>query len=1069
VQWLGGVDENEDINNSEGSTIMIANSKRILLARVGEKLKPVKNNIEYPACLQSSRRGTIACVADPRSYALLEVEHQQKIPLFPISSTSDTADSQSYQREDLKPKSDVLPARTSSLAHRGSAAGEASGHNRSTSLGNILSGGTARQPSPRAGSRNRSGLLTPDIGPRSQSPASATSPERPLPAVPVPEQRTRPRSSTEADPTSVVQKPRPLMPAILKPHILSPSPTEFLLTTGTGATEPGVGLFVNLDGDVVRGSVEFARYPDAIVIDKAPLTMAETQSSTDLGEENILALMDRSNGEVIQKGIETQSLSLNAAVSSKSKGWLAIPPESPPSSAQHGMHSCLSTGTHAFSEVSELLRLVRLRLPGQSPGVSQSPPELTDPRTRTSLQRVEEEKELFEASFVRSSTDAAPPDWESKRNREEASFARSFDSSQTNIMVWSSNRLWRVVKNPLILQLEAMLQLAVDSNNNASFLNTGSLFNLLEKLRNRDAKTEVEFMTLNYIKQKVSLMLFLNLHRDEHRISGSGDLLQKTENALIDGGIDPRVILMLVPLLQQEVLQAPQGIWSHKGLVDVVIDHLETATGQNTFGTTDIYLMLKGFLSSWQSKRGFGSVADEQYVFDTVDAALLHLLLELHQSLATGSPVASSVTAKLNNVVDNWKGDFDRAVRLLEDYQHLFVLSRLYQSRKLSKDVLRTWQRIAERETDAGGVLSASAAEVQVRRYLVKLGNTQLVEDYALWLATRNPELAIEVFTDDSSRVKFSPQRITGLLKNRAPAAVQQYLEHLVFRKNLSQFADDLIGYYLDSVLNVLEDSQEARDSVKQSYSTYRAMKPPKPTYLNFIAQNTPPEPWWQSRLRLLQLLGGGSYAALSHTTAKHLTYSIDTVLERLAPFSTYLVSESIILDARQGRHKEALRLLTHGLGDYDTAIIYCYFGGPAPTSGRPVDASSLPSRDEQKDLFAYLLQEFLRIEDVIERLERTRELLGKFAAWFDPLQTLAQIPESWSVDVMSEFLVRTFRTVTSEKNEAAVVKALSAAQNLQRQAEFISVCEKLGPRLEGLSTTDLEGGTPAVVGEGRP
>jgi hypothetical protein len=1069
VQWLGGVDENEDINNSEGSTIMIAHSKRILLARVGEKLKPVKNNIEYPACLQSSRRGTIACVADPRSYALLEVEHQQKIPLFPISSTSDTADSQSYQREDLKPQSDVLPARTSSLAHRASAAGEASGHNRSTSLGNILSGGTARQPSPHAGSRNRSGLLTPDVGPRSQSPASATSPERPLPAVPVPEQRTRPRSSTEADPTSVVQKPRPLMPAILKPHILSPSPTEFLLTTGTGATEPGVGLFVNLDGDVVRGSVEFARYPDAIVIDKAPLTMAEMQSSTDLGEENILALMDRSNGAVMQKGIETQSLSLDAAVSSKSKGWLAIPSESPPSSAQHGMHRCLSTGTHAFSEVSELLRLVRLRLPGQSPGVSQSPPELTDPRTRTSLQRVEEEKELFEASFVRSSTDAAPPDWESKRNREEASFARSFDSSQSNIMVWSSNRLWRVVKNPLILQLEAMLQLAVDSNNNASSLNTGSLFNLLEKLRNRDAKTEVEFMTLNYIKQKVSLMLFLNLPCDGPRISGSGDLLQKTENALIDGGIDPRVILVLVPLLQKEVLQGPQGIWSHKGLVNVVIDHLETATGRNTFGTTDIYLMLKGFLSSWQSKRGFGSVADEQYVFDTVDAALLHLLMELHQSLATGSPVALSVTAKLNNVVDNWKGDFDRAVRLLEDYQHLFVLSRLYQSRKLSKDVLRTWQRIAEGETDAGGVLSASAAEVQVRRYLVRLGNTQLVEDYALWLATRNPELAIEAFTDDSSRVQFSPQRITGLLKNRAPGAVQQYLEHLVFRKNLSQFADDLIGYYLDSVLNVLEDSQEARDSVKQSYSTYRAMKPPKPTYLNFIAQNTPPEPWWQSRLRLLQLLGGGSYAALSHTTAKHLTYSIDTVLERLAPFSTYLVSESIILDARRGRHKEALRLLTHGLGDYDTAIIYCYFGGPAPTSGGPVDASSLPSRDEQKDLFAYLLQEFLRIEDVIERLERTRELLGKFAAWFDPLQTLAQIPESWSVDVMSEFLVRTFRTVTSEKNEAAVVKALSAAQNLQRQAEFISVCEKLGPRLEGLSTTDLEGGTPAVVDEGRP
>src|SRR5205814_918953 len=33
IQWLGGLDENEDINSPEGSVVMIANSKRILLAR----------------------------------------------------------------------------------------------------------------------------------------------------------------------------------------------------------------------------------------------------------------------------------------------------------------------------------------------------------------------------------------------------------------------------------------------------------------------------------------------------------------------------------------------------------------------------------------------------------------------------------------------------------------------------------------------------------------------------------------------------------------------------------------------------------------------------------------------------------------------------------------------------------------------------------------------------------------------------------------------------------------------------------------------------------------------------
>ena len=1069
VQWLGGLDENEDIDNSEGNVVMIANSKRILLARVGEKLKPVKNNIEYPACLRSSRRGTIACVADQHSYALLEVEHQQKIPLFPISSTSDTSDSQSYQKEDLRPQPDAHPARTSSLAHRGHTTGEASGHTRSTSLGNLLGGGTTRQPSPRAGNRSRLGLLSPEIRPGSRSPAAATSPERaPSPgAAQSQEQRTRPRSSTEADSTTVVQKPRPIVSVPLRPHILSPSPTEFLLTTGTGANEPGVGLFVNLDGDVVRGSVEFAKYPDAIVIDKAPSAMAQMQSSADIEDGTLLALMSRSDGPIVERVIESQSLSSHAAVVSKSKSWLVIPSEPPPAPGQCGMQNCLSAGTHTFSEVSELLRLVRLRLPGQSPGVPQSAPEATDPRTRASLQRVEEEKELFEASLARSESNAAPPDWEAKRNKEEAAFARSFDSTQSSVMVWSSTHVWRVVKNPLILQLEAVLQSAAFQNENDASADAVGLFKLLETIRSQDAKTEVEFMSLNYIRQKASLMLFLNLEHMKNTASIARDILQRIESALIDGGLDPRMILILVPLLQNEVLQGPQGIWSHNGLADVVADYLQSDSRQTDFGTIDIYMMLKRYLSAWQDKRGFGSIADEQYVFDTVDAALLRLLLHLNQSLPPGSPAASSVRAKLNNAVDNWKGDFDRAVRLLEDYQRLFVLSRLYQSRKLAKDVLRTWQRIVEGEPDAGGELSVSAAEIQVRRYLVKIGNTQLVEDYGLWLAARNPELAVELFTDDSSRVKFSPQRITALLKNRAPSAVQQYLEHLVFNQNLSQFADDLIGYYLDSVLNVLEHSEQARDSLKQSYATYRAMKPPKPTYLNFIAQNTPPELWWQSRLRLLQLLGGGSYAASSHHTAKHLTYSIPTVLERLAPFSSYLVSESIILDARQGRHKEALRLLTHGLGDYDTAILYCYFGGPAPTASFPADASSLPSHDEQKNLFSYLLHEFLRIEDVVERLERTSELLGKFAAWFDPMETLEHIPESWSVDIVSEYLLRTLRAIRSERNEVLVVKALSAAQNLQRQTEFIDICEKLGPRLGDPSTTALKEGASTTVGDG--
>lgn len=77
-----------------------------------------------------------------------------------------------------------------------------------------------------------------------------------------------------------------------------------------------------------------------------------------------------------------------------------------------------------------------------------------------------------------------------------------------------------------------------------------------------------------------------------------------------------------------------------------------------------------------------------------------------------------------------------------------------------------------------------------------------------------------------------------------------------------------------------------------------------------------------------------------------------------------------------------------HGLGDFDTAISYCLSSGSSIfRSGLGLissEAGQAPSREEQARLFGYLLAEFLRIEDVSARIERTGELLERFGGWFD-------------------------------------------------------------------------------------
>lgn len=264
-------------------------------------------------------------------------------------------------------------------------------------------------------------------------------------------------------------------------------------------------------------------------------------------------------------------------------------------------------------------------------------------------------------------------------------------------------------------------------------------------------------------------------------------------------------------------------------------------------------------------------------------------------------------------------------------------------------------------------------------------------------------------------------------------------------------------------MISVLESSEDARESLAESYSTYRALHPPKPSYLNFITENAPPQPWWQSRLRLLQLLGGerGTQFTSVHIPP-NLSYSIPAVLARIEPFQNLLVSESIILDGRQGRHREALHLLIHGLGDYDSAIRYCIYGGPTSSSFSSPPASTahpipnngtFSTQEGQQDkqveanktaLFQFLLTEFLEIENLSDRVDRTSDLLTRFASWFNVHDVLAVVPDEWSVNILSGFLSHVFRGLVSQRREARIQRSLSLSLNVRVAAEYVDLMEKV-------------------------
>lgn len=830
----------------------------------------------------------------------------------------------------------------------------------------------------------------------------------------------------------------------LKPHITSPNPEEFLLVIGTKLSEPGVGMFVSLDGEPTRATIQFEKYPEQIVIDGNNADLTSSQAT--FGEEedsHVLASTSKESSDGgLRYGIEIQHVNAGQEANPQ-KHWLEARDFS--GKQPYGLRTLLGQGDVRLGEIVTKLSQKRFApFPGPLE-MSISSLKSSDSRTALSMERLSKEKELFERDDSQDD-DSLPESWEPSRNAEGEEFARRLANAETKLAIWNGNQIWWAIRNPLIIQLDTLLDAAYP-NGQIADIDRQAVYFVLKSVRGRDARTELEYITLDYLRQKAGLLLLINLlsssQRQQHVSDGE---LNALEEVLVDSKLDPRVVLSLVPGIRNDIIEGKRGIWIYNGVKKIAESFVRNATfetpAKSALERIELRIMhfLRRFLSAWRRMKGFGSVPDESEVFRTVDATLLIVLLELDQRSPRGVIDGGAVRSELNDLVDKGVDCFDRAVDILESYHRLFVLSRLYQSRKMAGQVLAVWRRIIEGEEDS--VPEFSDGEQRVGDYLKKISSQALVQEYGIWLANRNPRLGVQVFAGDEGKApRFEPVRAIEILRKEAPIAVKYYLEYLVFDKGLTSYVNELLNYYLDVVLGDLQSSIASRETVMAAYDAYRALQAPKPTYHHFLTENAPPDDEiWKSRLRLLQLLGGPH------------NYDTAAIAERIDSLpGDLLVPETIILAGRQRRHEEALRLLVHRLGDYDTAVSYCLRGGSsvyARIDGRH-RGDSIPETEKQRVLFQVVLHEFLSIADISDRIEQTGALLERFGGWYDVEDVLRLVPDTWSVDVVAGFLTGAMKRLVREKNETVVRRALSGAENLRINYDLVVGVKETGPSIE--------------------
>ncbi|UKZ58017.1 hypothetical protein TrVGV298_011878 [Trichoderma virens] len=1034
--WVGGVDLNEVeqgdgvTNTGETVTVLLSLNRRIQVVKIDEDVRAVKN-IDFAGSSLSVRRDSIACVADSKTYALIDVNRQLKIPLMNISSLEENPDSDEFGHVQNIAKDAGRSIARSASSNQNRSQSSSRGHGRSSSLGNTATA----VDSPKPDSQGASPRLPPTqtLSPPGQ-PSSPRPPEEHS-STPPPLDKPLP-----APPPSSSPAPRPVI-ALLRPHIASPTPEEFLLVMGTSPSDPGVGMFINLDGDPTRPTITFDIYPEQVMVDRSS---SDDAASTEDEDGYVFASMTKEINGVSRSGVEIQSWSAGNEAHPE-KQWLEA--GDPDLDGTYGIRTVASSQETQSDEVIEKLSMKKF-IPFPSTAESTAPTVSTlkpsDSRTALSIERLSKERELFERDHESQDGESLPEGWEASRAVEGEEFARRLSKSRTRVAVWRGNRIWWAARNPLIVQLDKRLEAArLAGQTEKQDIDKRAIIMVLSVIRDRDPSTELEFTTFGYIQQKAGVILLINLLLSAPDQEFSDEELNALQEVLVESKLDPRVVLSLIPGVRNEIIEGRRGIWIYGGVKELPEAFLESPAFQTLYqgGIRGLQLQtlhfLRRYLQAWRKMKGFGSVSVEPEVFRTVDAALLLVLLELDRHSPKGLGKGGAVRAELGALVDGGMDCFDRAVGLLESYHRFFALSRLYQSRKMSADVLATWKRVLEGEEDDAQELTDG--EQRVREYLTKISNQALVQEYGLWLANRNPKLGVQVFAEDKGKSpKFEPTKAVELLRAEAPGAVKYYLEHLVFDKGYETYVNELISYYLEIVIDDLE-SPTSRERVLAAYTAYKALQSPKPTYRHFLTENAPEDDEvWQSRLRLLQLLGGPH------------EYDIAAIRERTDSLSDdLLVPETIIIAGRERKHEDALRLLVHKLGDYDTAVSYCLRGGAtiySPIQGR---RDSIPEVEQQRRLFQVVLREFLAIDDVSDRVEQTSALLDRFSGWFDIDDVLALIPDRWSVDIIAGFLVGALRRLVQEKNEAMMTRALSGTENLRVSYDLVVKMEEKGATIE--------------------
>nr|XP_020469617.1 transforming growth factor-beta receptor-associated protein 1-like isoform X1 [Monopterus albus] len=316
----------------------------------------------------------------------------------------------------------------------------------------------------------------------------------------------------------------------------------------------------------------------------------------------------------------------------------------------------------------------------------------------------------------------------------------------------------------------------------------------------------------------------------------------------------------------------------------------------------------------------------------------------------------------------------NHCVPVLEEHNRFFALGSLYQTHGKHNDAIKTWVKIAD-----GFYKDPSCSDVygHIVWTLSQLKDRDTMWKFADWTLQRNQKVGVEIFIKCPPDDRVETQDVLAFLE-KYPLALLMYLEFLI---------NDL-------------NSEEERHHSRLA--------------LTYVTQTLRGEEETESDLRatrgkLQQLLWESKF------------YDVSTVYERVG--STNLHIEKAILLSRTGKHSQALQMLVHQERDLQAAEAYC---------SRVAQGQDSQSR---QGLLLILLQIYLSSEDLASAAV---DLLNNNPLLFAAEKVIQLLPDSWSVHLVSHFLVGSLRETFHHRQMARLQKALAQVELLRHKLNWV-------------------------------